>query len=62
MRGRSGHNKAKPQLGRISALVGRESRLRACKQGVGVLCRKPRFFRDQCRRGCHINDRLSDNH
>lgn len=34
MRGRSGHNKAKPQLGRISALAGRESRLRACKQGV----------------------------
>ncbi len=31
MRGRSGHNKAKPQLGRISALAGRKSRLRACK-------------------------------
>ncbi|MGV4182586.1 hypothetical protein, partial [Citrobacter braakii] len=31
VRGRSGHNKAKPQLGRISALAGRKSRLRACK-------------------------------
>jgi hypothetical protein len=31
VRGRSGHNKAKPQLGRISALAGRKSRLRACR-------------------------------
>ncbi|HGX0357451.1 TPA: hypothetical protein ACNRXQ_005020, partial [Escherichia coli] len=31
VRGRSGHNKAKPQLGRISALAGRKSRKRAVR-------------------------------
>ncbi len=30
VRCRSGHDKAKPQSGRISALAGREGRLRAC--------------------------------
>ncbi|EIA4658314.1 hypothetical protein K7J30_003884 [Salmonella enterica] len=30
MRHRSGHGKAKPQPGRISALAGRQGRLRAC--------------------------------
>lgn len=30
VRHRSGHDKAKPQSGRISALAGREGRLRAC--------------------------------
>ncbi|ECX2001803.1 hypothetical protein APF40_20280 [Salmonella enterica subsp. enterica serovar Newport] len=32
MRRRSGHDKALPQSGRISALAGREGRLRACTQ------------------------------
>ncbi len=34
MRGRSGHDKAKPQSGRISALAGRQGRLRACIHGL----------------------------
>ncbi len=34
MRGRSGHDKAKPQSGRISALAGRQGRLRACIPGL----------------------------
>lgn len=32
VRRRSGHDKAKPQSGRISALAGREGRLRACTE------------------------------
>lgn len=32
VRRRSGHDKAKPPSGRISALAGREGRLRACTQ------------------------------
>ena len=32
VRHRSGHDKAKPQSGRISALAGRQGRLRACTQ------------------------------
>lgn len=34
MRGRSGHDKALPQSGRISALAGRKGRLRACTSNV----------------------------
>ncbi|ETX66433.1 hypothetical protein P834_09562 [Citrobacter freundii UCI 31] len=44
MRGRSGHNKAKPQLGRISALAGRKSRLRACRGQFGY--RELLYYKD----------------
>ncbi|RSB25227.1 hypothetical protein EGK68_24245, partial [Enterobacter cloacae] len=34
VRRRSGHDKAKPLSGRISALAGRQGRLRACTQNL----------------------------